>query len=154
MAETRINARKATALLREDHRAVRRMFGDFEELESAAEKAALLRKIRKELEIHAMIEEEIFYPALSELGDEDVRELLKEAFEEHDVVKTLLGELEGMDPSDERFAAKVTVMAENVEHHAEEEENELFPFFDELPKERQDEVSEELGVRKDELAKG
>jgi hemerythrin superfamily protein len=148
MSDTKIRAQKATALLREDHRAVKKMFAEYEELEKAGDKAGLFAKIRKELLLHARIEEEVFYPALSGIEDEDCQEILKESFEEHKVVKTLLDELAAMDASDEQFDAKVKVMAENVEHHAEEEEKELFPYFDELPKERQDEVSEELEERK------
>ena len=154
MSDTKIRARKATALLREDHQGVKKLFRDFEGSESESAKAEIFRKIQKELTVHTQIEEEIFYPAMEDVDDEDCQELVKEAHEEHKVVKTLLEELSSMDPSDEQFDAKVTVMGENVEHHAEEEEQEMFPYFDELPKDRQDEVSEEMSDRKRELSDG
>jgi hemerythrin superfamily protein len=152
MADTKIRVQKATALLREDHRTVKRLFADYEDMESESQKAELFRKIEHELTVHTQIEEEIFYPAMEEVDDEECKDLIREAHEEHKVVKTLLEELRGMDPADEQFDAKVKVMGENVEHHAEEEESELFPFFDDLPRDRQDEVSEELGDRKKELS--
>jgi hemerythrin superfamily protein len=86
--------------------------------------------------------------------DDDVQDLLREAHEEHKVVKTLLSELSEMTPSDEQFDAKMKVLMENVLHHAEEEEEEMFPSFDELPKETQDEVSRQLQARKEEFSSG
>lgn len=147
MSDTQLRARQATDLLREDHRAVKALFSDYEKTEDRSEKQDLFQKIRKELTLHMSAEEDVFYPALLEVDDEDGQELLKEAHEEHLIVRTLLIELSAMDAEDERFDAKVTVLGENVEHHAAEEEQELFPHFDELPKERQNEVSEQLEER-------
>ena len=152
MSDTKIRTQKATALLREDHREVKQLFAACEKTELDSEKAELFEEIRSALTVHAQIEEEVFYPALLGVEDEDCQELLKEAFEEHKIVKTLLEELAAMEPSAEQFDAKVKVLGENVEHHAEEEEKEMFPFFDELPKERQDEVSRLLQERKEELS--
>ena len=152
MSDTKIRVQKATALLRADHQSVKKMFSEYEDLENETEKRELFDKIKAELTVHAAIEEEIFYPALLEVEDEECQDLLKEAHEEHKIVKTLLEELSGMDVSDEQFDAKVKVLGENVEHHAEEEQNEMFPYFDELPKERQDDVSNQLGNRKQELS--
>lgn len=151
MSDTKVRPQKATALLREDHRVVKSLFSDFEKAEAKAKKAELFQKIKQELTIHAAIEEEVFYPAMLEVPDEECQELLKEAHEEHLIVKTLLEELSAMDAEDEQFDAKITVLGENVEHHAEEEEKEMFPYFDQLSKERQNEVSEQLEERKQEL---
>ncbi len=151
MSDTRIRAQKATALLREDHRLVKGLFSDYEKSEGRAKKQELFQKIHTELTVHAAIEEEVFYPAMLELDDEECQDLLKEAHEEHQIVKTLLEELSAMDAEEEQFDAKVTVLGENVEHHAEEEEDEMFPFFDKLPKERQNEVSERLEALKQDL---
>jgi len=153
MAETKIRARKATALLKEDHQKVKKLYRDYEKLEDeeADEKSEIFRKIQKELEVHAQIEEEIFYPAIEEGGEEEAGELIKEAHEEHRVVKTLLEELSGMTPGDEDFDAKLKVCMENTLHHAEEEESEIFQLFDKLEKDTRDLVSEQLAERKREL---
>jgi hypothetical protein len=121
---------------------VKQLFRDYEGLGDRAmqRRQGLYKKISTELEIHTMIEEEIFYPAAREAADE----MVAEAIEEHRVVKRLLQELEGMDPSDERFDAKMTVVIENVEHHAEEEEQEMFP---EIKKKMQAAQLSELGAR-------
>jgi hemerythrin superfamily protein len=106
-----------------------------------------------ELTIHATVEEEIFYPAINERKgeDEEAGEIVNEAVEEHKIVKTLLEEISALPPEDEQFHAKVTVLIESVRHHAEEEEEDMFPYFDDLPKERQEQVSERLRLRKAEL---
>ena len=115
----------AIALLEQDHQAVKKLFREFEGKTDRAVKAKLelYQTIRQELEIHTQIEEQIYYPAVKEA----VPDMVAEAFEEHKQVDRLLQELQGMDPSDERFDAKMTVMMENVEHHAGEEEKEMFP---------------------------
>ncbi|HEX7899267.1 MAG TPA: hemerythrin domain-containing protein [Planctomycetota bacterium] len=152
MSDTKIRSQKATALLREDHREVKQMFSAYEKTEVESEKAELFEQVKSALTTHAQIEEEIFYPALLGVEDEECQELLMEAQEEHKIVKTLLEELSGLDPSAEQFDAKVKVLGENVEHHAEEEEKEMFPFFEQLPKEQQDEVSKMLQERKEDLS--
>ena len=83
-------------------------------------------RIIEELSQHAAIEEQVFYPVARATvpGTEDIA---LESLEEHHIVKWVLSELEGMDPHDERFDAKVTVLIENVRHHVEEEESEFFP---------------------------
>ena len=80
--------------------------------------------IKGELAVHETIEEEIFYPALKE--HPKAKELVLEGYEEHHVVDTVMAELEGLDVSDETWGAKAQVMKENVEHHMEEEEGEMF----------------------------
>lgn len=112
----------AFELLKEDHRKVSTLF---QEIESAPvqTKRDLFEQLKSELDLHATIEETIFYPALE--NSEEAREITLEAYEEHKVVKDLLAELEGMTPDDE-WSAKLTVLRENVEHHVEEEEGELF----------------------------
>jgi hemerythrin-like domain-containing protein len=77
-----------------------------------------------ELTVHEIIEEEIFYPALKE--HPKAKEIVLEGYEEHHVVDEIMGELEGLDPTDEAFGPKAKVMAENIEHHIEEEEGEMF----------------------------
>jgi hemerythrin-like domain-containing protein len=118
----------AITLLRDDHRTVERLFKRFEKAGDRAhvEKRQIVDRIIEELSIHAAIEEQVFYPvARATVPDTD--DITLESLEEHHIVKWVLSELEGMDPSDERFDAKVTVLIENVRHHVEEEEGEFFP---------------------------
>lgn len=119
----------ALELLKSDHDTVRALFRSFEEAEEsedAGRMGEIARQIFMELEIHTAIEEEVFYPEAERAGPE-VEELVKEGVEEHHVVDVLIGELQSLQPNDEVFAPKMTVLIENVEHHAEEEESEMFP---------------------------
>jgi hemerythrin-like domain-containing protein len=116
----------AVKLLKDDHEKVKGLFRQFEKARSADKKKQLADEIMLELEVHSKIEEEIFYPAVKEqVKGQD--ELVAEAVEEHHVVDVLMQEIKALDPSDERFEAKMTVLIENVEHHIEEEESEMLP---------------------------
>ena len=116
----------AIDLLREDHDRIKPLLSELKETTDRAEKTRgdLFSRIKQELTIHEIIEEEIFYPALKE--HPRAKEIVLEGYEEHDVVSRLMGELDGMEPTDERFGPKAKVMAENIEHHIEEEEGEMF----------------------------
>jgi len=118
----------AVTLLRNDHKTVEGLFKKFEKAGPSAHKTKkdLVERIVQELSTHAAIEEQVLYPAAREAVPDATDEVL-EALEEHHIVKWVLSELDGMDPTDERFTAKVTVLIENVRHHVEEEEHELFP---------------------------
>ena len=115
----------AVKLLKDDHEKVKGLFRQFERARSDDKKRQLADEIMTELEVHSKIEEEIFYPAVREKVGED--ELVAEAVEEHHVVDVLMQEIKQLDPSDERFEAKMTVLIENVEHHIEEEEEDMLP---------------------------
>ena len=121
--------RKATDLLKEDHQKVKELFKAFRRLEEdeEQEKGRLFEEIRRELTIHAKVEEEIFYPAVKKIPEADARRLVLEAGEEHAIVKTLLGQLEGLEAGGDVFDAKMKVLMEGVEHHADEEESDMFP---------------------------
>ena len=113
-------------MLKADHDKVKDLLN---QLESTTERGVKTREelfatIKGELTVHETIEEEIFYPALKE--HPKAKDLVLEAYEEHHVVDTVMAELEGLDVSDETWGAKATVMKENVEHHIEEEEGEMF----------------------------
>jgi hemerythrin superfamily protein len=128
----------AVTLLRNDHKTVERLFKQFEKAGPNAHKTKkdLVEKIVEELSIHAAIEEQVLYPAAREaVPDED--DLVLESLEEHHIVKWVLSEIDGMDPEDERFTAKVTVLIENVRHHVEEEEGDLFPALREAMKRKE-----------------
>lgn len=110
----------AIALLKEDHRKVEGLFETFERARGDDRKADLVRQICMELEIHTIIEEEIFYPACKgKIRDSD---LLEEGYVEHDGAKVLIAELLDASSSDEFYDAKVTVLAEMIKHHVKEEE--------------------------------
>lgn len=115
----------AIVILKNDHDRVKDLFEQFRKSESMAEKKDIAVKAIQELRIHAMIEEELFYPALRN-REEVEQDLLNEADEEHHVAKLLIAELMTM-TSEDHFAAKFTVLAENIEHHVKEEESDLFP---------------------------
>ena len=117
----------ALAMLREDHREAKRLFKRFEGAGDRAHKTKrkVADEIIRELSIHAAVEEQVFYPTVRERAGE-TEEMVLEALEEHHIVKTTLSELEKMDPKDERFDAKVSVLIESVRHHMKEEEEDLF----------------------------
>jgi hemerythrin-like domain-containing protein len=116
----------ALTLLREDHRKVKRLL---HELESTTERGVKTRdelfgRIKDELTVHEIIEEEIFYPTLKQ--HPKARDIVLEGYEEHDVVDHLMGELARLPVDDETWGPKAKVMIENIEHHIEEEEGEMF----------------------------
>ena len=114
-------------LLKADHKKVA---GILEKIDATTERGVktredLFTQLKTELDAHTRVEETIFYPEL-EKADE-THDITLEAFEEHRLVKQLLGELEKMDKGDEQWTARFTVLKENIEHHVEEEEDEMFP---------------------------
>ena len=112
-------------MLRADHKLVSGMFAEFEKTNSNSIKKKLVGRICKELSIHAQLEEEIFYPAFkAALRD---KELVPEANVEHQAVKDLIAQVDGVEPFGEEYDAKVKVMGEFVKHHVKEEQNEMFP---------------------------
>jgi hemerythrin-like domain-containing protein len=116
----------AIALLKDDHAKVKKMLSALEETTERAVKTRQegLAELKRELQIHEAIEEEIFYPALKQHAE--AKEIVLEAYEEHDVVDSIMGEIERTPVDDERWGAKFKVMKENLEHHIEEEEGEMF----------------------------
>lgn len=142
----------ALALLANDHREVAKLFKAYEKLvkddAEGDERQEIAQQICEMLSAHAEIEEEIFYPTLR--GALDTDDLLDEAEVEHATVKDLVGQIESMDPDDDLYDAKVTVLGEYVTHHVKEEENEIFP---KARKAKLDlvQMGAELQSRKDEL---
>jgi hemerythrin superfamily protein len=132
----------AITLLKNDHKTVEDLFKRFEKLGPRAVKSKedVVARIIRELSIHAAIEEMLFYPAIREAVDDgngdidaaNIKDGVLESLEEHHIVKWLLSELDGMSAENERFDAKVTVLTENVRHHVEEEEGDLFPQVQKL----------------------
>ena len=114
----------AFELLKADHRKVEELFSQLESA-SGKQKLQVFQQIKTELELHTHIEEKVFYPALEE--PEETHDLTLEAYEEHAVVKNLLKQLGRAKTASDEWEAQAKVLQENVEHHVEEEENELFP---------------------------
>lgn len=145
----------ACTLLDADHRAVRKMFKEYEALTEsrgktvANKKVELARQICRELTVHAQIEEEIFYPALRDALKET--DLLAEAEVEHASAKDLIAQIEAVDTPDEMFDAKVIVLGEYIDHHVKEERNEIFVKARASKKLNLVAMREELQARKAEL---
>ena len=117
----------AIALLKADHRKVEGLFAQFEKVKESVRKRDLANQICLELRVHALIEEDIFYPACREEGvDED---LMNEAYVEHDSAKVLIGEIEKSSSEDQYFDAKVKVLSEQIKHHVKEEEQKQGNMF-------------------------
>jgi iron-sulfur cluster repair protein YtfE (RIC family) len=134
----------AITLLKTDHEKVA---GIFEQLEPTTERALktreeLFTKLQQELDVHAHIEETIFYPVLKQ--EAETRDITLEGIEEHHVIKMLLRELAAMQVDSEQWTAKLKVLKENVEHHVEEEESDMFKGAREVLSKEQ---LEDLGTR-------
>lgn len=120
--------RDAVSLLTEDHNEVKKMFKEYEKLSKKDDtegKETLATKICQALTIHAQLEEEIFYPVVRGAIDDD--DLIKEAIVEHTSAKDLIAQIQSMQVSDPMYDAVVTVLGEYINHHVEEEQNEIFP---------------------------
>lgn len=140
----------ALTLLKQDHNNVNALFERFEQSGDSAHatKRKIVDQIIEQLSVHAVIEEQVFYPAVRE-AVESAEGTVLEALEEHHVVKWTLSELEKMAPTDERFDAKTTVLIEAVRHHVEEEENDLFPAVrDAMTNEQLEQLGETLETAK------
>ena len=133
-------------LLETDHRLVESLFAKVKANEDGNNEATF-RKIKEELDVHAHIEETIFYPHLLDKGDKELKKIVREGVEEHGQVKELLAELANMSGTSPTFKAKLTVVMENVEHHVKEEEDEMFPMV-------QDQIPEDMLQRLGALMQG
>jgi hypothetical protein len=134
----------AVALLKKQHREVEDLFKKVEKAKAPEMRRQLMQEISAKLEMHTKIEEEIFYPAVREIESKKAEEMINEAFEEHGVVKLVLKQLPSVDPEDERFEAKMTVLQELVEHHVEEEEKEMFKLAQKLGREELRSLGEQM----------
>jgi len=136
-------------LLKADHQKVKGLFSQFE---SAGEdkKADIFKQIVTELQVHTKVEEEIFYPAVKKMDSD----MALEAEEEHNIVDWIIAQMKKLSPGDENYDAKFTTLKENVEHHIEEEEKEMFPEAQQkLPAKQMDELGKKMMARKEALMK-
>jgi hemerythrin-like domain-containing protein len=142
--------RDAVAMLKADHRKVRDLFQEYESATDAETKRTLADEACTELEVHAQLEEQIFYPAVNEETEEGA-ELVKEAVEEHATMKNLIEQLRGMGQDHQTFDAMFKELIQNVEHHIEEEEAEMLPLAEAELAAEMDELTEEMQELKQEL---
>ena len=119
----------AIELLKQQHRRVEKLFEQFEDAGSVEQREEIFVQIADALAIHATIEEKHFYPAVKK---QQTEEILVESVEEHLAIKRVLADLLAMDADDDNYEAKVKVLQEDVEHHVEEEEGDLFPKVEKL----------------------
>lgn len=140
----------APQLLSADHRKVEALFASYEKARGTERKRELAKEICTELKVHAMIEEEIFYPAVKGAVEED---LLKEAYVEHDSAKVLINELEAGGPDEAFYDSKIKVLQEQIEHHVYEEEKQNDSMFAQARKGDVDldGLGEQMAARKQEL---
>ena len=163
-SKTRNNETDAIALLTADHKTVKALFKQFEQLkehdDAGEQKARLVQQICNELTVHAQVEEELFYPAVRDAIDDD--DLMDEADIEHASAKELIAQLEELAPGDDHYDARVTVLGEYIDHHVKEEEGEMFEkarkadvdtaALGEQIVERKEELKADLGVAEDDEA--
>lgn len=145
---------QALDLLIADHNRVRGLFAQFKaahENDDTDTMSAVALKIFGDLEIHTTIEEEIFYPEVHDT-DEEIAETVNEGVQEHHVAKLLIAELKQLPDGTDEWVAKMQVLIENVEHHADEEESEMFPpLRSKLPSEQLEALGDRLEERKQQL---
>ncbi len=137
----------AISIILKDHDKVKELFDQFEKAQTAAQRDKIIAEALTELKIHAVIEEEIFYPAIRKHVGKD---LMNEADEEHHMARVLIAELDATGREKDHRDAKFTVLSESVRHHIREEENEVIPEAKEL-KIDFEALGEQLLDRKEEL---
>lgn len=133
-------------ILKEDHRKVEGLFQKVKATEES-EHPALFEQIKKELELHTHVEETIFYPRLQEEGDEELKDITLEGIQEHHQAKIFLREISNLADESEQFEPKLKVLMEDITHHVQEEEGEMFPMIEEQFDEA---VLEEIGEQVEE----
>jgi hemerythrin-like domain-containing protein len=143
----------AIEMLIADHEKVKELFRKYEATGDRAyqQKKRIAEEVFAEITVHSTLEEELFYPAVKAETDKQGQELVAESVEEHHVVVMLIEELRALDPKDERYDAKFTVLMENIEHHIGEEEDELFPEAEDLLGDEIKEFGAQMKERKDQL---
>ena len=163
-SKSRNNETDAIALLTADHKMVKALFKEFEQLkeqeDADEQKGRLVQQICNELRVHAQVEEELFYPAVRDAIDDD--DLMDEADIEHASAKELIAQLDELAPGDDHYDARVTVLGEYIAHHVKEEEGEMFDkarkadvdttALGEQIAERKEELKADLGIAEDDEA--
>jgi len=143
----------AVQMLLADHKKVKGLFRQFEGAGERAhqKKQQIGDQIIQELDVHAALEEEIFYPAVDAKATKDLKDTVAEGVQEHHVMHVLIAELKALRSTDETYEPKFTVLIENVEHHIEEEEGELLPAAEKRLGKEVDRLGEQMAARKRQL---
>lgn len=153
MSDTKVQFRKATMVLRDDHKKVKKLISSCQKLDAteAAEKIRLFEEFKRDLSVHTTLEEEIFYPAVRTAPNERALELVQEALEEHRIIKNLIEEISGLPSPDETFESKMKFLQSTLSNHIKKEEDDIFPIYGQLGKKDQTRLSELMDSRKREL---
>jgi iron-sulfur cluster repair protein YtfE (RIC family) len=141
----------AIELLRADHEKVRSAFQEYEELEKDdySSKQALIDTICADLTKHAIVEEELFYPAIHQ-GSDEAGQMINKALDEHAGAKALIAEIQELSPDDDKFDGLIQELSEQIELHVYEEENDIFPLAEEMEIDLEA-LGQEIAERKEEL---
>jgi iron-sulfur cluster repair protein YtfE (RIC family) len=142
---------KATDVLRSAHELYRKLFAEYHGA-SPARKREIFRAIKKELEIHARIEEELFYPAVVRVRSGEARAIVRDGLEEHQILEGLLAEIDQMDAKDQRYDERMTHLRESLERHLRDEEERIFAqALSHLSESRLEKIGTDMEARKKKL---
>jgi hemerythrin superfamily protein len=141
----------AIEMLKADHQKVTELFSEYGATSDQKAKQKIAEQVFVELELHAQLEETVFYPAFEEEADEEGKQLVAESLEEHQTVKDLIEELRELKTNDTEFDTKFHALMENVQHHVEEEESEMFPQAEEVLEAHLEELMDEMQELKQQL---
>lgn len=137
-------------LIRKDHRQVETLFKEIENTNNNQELYDRFNELYKEINLHAKVEEQTFYPAIRESGDHN--QLVSEAQKEHDKAKELLEEIASLSPASIEFEQKIRQLKEAIQHHVQEEEKEVFPLVSEcMNAEEREQLGREFTTSKSQL---
>jgi hemerythrin superfamily protein len=141
----------AIEMLKADHQKVMDLFSEYAATSDQKAKRQIATQVFVELETHAQLEEIVFYPAFAEEADEEGKQLVTESLEEHQAVKELIEELRGLKADEAEFDAKFRALMDNVQHHVEEEESEMFPEAEEALETFMEDLMDEMQELKQQL---
>ena len=141
----------AIEMLEADHQKVRELFSKYEATRDQRAKRKIAEQVFIELETHTQLEETVFYPAFAEETDEEGKQLVAESLEEHQAVKELIDELRDLDVDDAEFDSKFRMLMEDVQHHVEEEESEMFSKAEEELEAHLEDLMDEMQELKQQL---
>ncbi len=142
----------AVDIFKEDHERIKKLFAQYDAAGEAYEtKQWIAQQVFRELDLHSQLEEQIFYPAVQMAAPEAGGDLVLESLDEHHVIDVLIEELRDQHPVDETYDPKFKVLRENVEHHIEEEEGEMFPIATQELGNRLNQLGDEIWRRREAL---
>ena len=142
---------KATELLRSAHQLFRRLFAEHRG-SSPEKKREIFRTLKKELEIHAKIEEELFYPAVVKLRSGEARAIVRDGLEEHQALEGMLAEIDQMDELDQRYDERIAALSESLELHLRDEEERIFAqAVSHLSEARLEKIGSDMQARREKL---